>query len=321
MNTAISLIIVHHVLSLLKRKIQLSTWARFGIYLGVLLPLGDDFLRIFLGEVWYRVHGAVFRSLVVEGIVWSCAAMLYWAYRRDSVRSLRWLSPLLGLSVYAIVTFLTFEESGFFYPLSDRVFHLGWMITGYPLPLLIAVLLLTLRRWSEVSYATISKMTLGLSVLIIVFTAAARFNIAGQFHQSLTSERLVSLIPADILQTVWYVVTMENQQYRVAQHHFIQGKKADFAKVKAFNDLEMAQSVLLNPDLYRLYFDTFKNPVMTVEVANDVTKVRIDELLPRRDLFWVKTIWIHINRSGQVIDSRTAYGFVFHFGTENSFSF
>lgn len=310
MNVIICFLTVFHVLRLIERRIFVPKTTRRLIYLGIFLPLADYILRIFLGELWFFSGNLVFHSFIYHGIFWSVVALLYWVYSRDPAAALRFYFPLAGLFVYWVFSVFSTEHLCFFAPLSDNCLAFDWIGAGYIVPMIVALFFWSIKRWSEMSTVNIARISLSVLVVFIALAGIVRYNARSDLTEELKNGRYITILPANILQTEWNVTSYYRGEYLIARYHFAQGWIDDPETVEAFNEFDIAQTVLLDPSVHKLYRMGFKNPIVNVEIQNEILSFTITESKPSAELMWLKEARIIKNRSGQIMDFTAQYGTV-----------
>ncbi len=308
MNSLICLLTVFHILSLVQQKVFIAKRMRRLVYLGIILPLGDYIIRFFLGEIWFYSGNLIFHSFFYQGLFWCIVTLLYWVYSKDFRSALKYLLPLLGLAFYLIFSLFSTDNLFFGAPFFSNSFHLDWINSGYLIPSAFALFLWSIKRWSEMSVKTISRLSLGMLAAFMILAGVIRVNAENAAAEKMNDYKAISIVPANILLTEWRVVFYSDESYFVQQFHFVQGWQGKLEQVDAFNDVAVAQKVLGHPSIRRMYLYGFKNPVMNIEFQNEVLSIIITELKPSIEFLWIRQVTIVHSRSGQLVDMDVQYG-------------
>lgn len=308
MNSLICFLTVFHAVKLFQRRWFVSRKVRRLIFLGIFLPLSDYILRIILGELWFYSGNLVFHSFFYQMLFWSVLALLYWVKTREIESAIVFFFPVLGLFFYFLFSLLSTESLRFFTPFSDFTFHLGWINAGYFVPTVLALFLWGIKRWSEMSVENISRISLSVFAVFLITSGIVWNNAIGDMEKVAKGSELIRIKPSNSLHTEWDVTSYQNRVFKSGKYHFVQGWQGKMESVEAFGDFNLAQNVLLDPYIRSLYLKGFKNPILDVEIQNEVLKITIRELNPSIELLWLKQIQILKNDSGQIIDTTVNYG-------------
>ncbi len=311
MNSLICLLTLIHFFKLTESRLKITRFSRMLIYVGVLLPLGDYVIRLILGDFWFFSGKLIFHSYLYQGIFWGVLALLHWVSHRDVRRSLRYLLPLAGFTCYLFFGLISTEHLAFFSPISNYSINIGLMNSGFFVPTIVALLLWGTKKWSDFSAVTISRISLIVLVLLFVQSAVIQNRARGNLTSELREAQPIRIAASDLLMTEWNVVGSIDGVYKTGRYHFVQGFRGKIEEPEANLHDDAIQNALLSPSIRNLFLFGFKNPVMTVEVQNEVSKVTISELMPLVDLLWIDRAELTRNRSGQVIDYSITYGSIF----------
>ncbi|MBU2513364.1 hypothetical protein KJ966_18645 [bacterium] len=308
MNSLICLLTVFHILALVQQKVFIAKGKRRLVYLGIVLPLGDYVLRFFLGELWFYSGNLIFHSFFYQGLFWCIVVLLFWIYSRDLRSSIKFLLPLSGLGFYYICSLFSTDELFFGAPFFSGSFHLDWISSGYLIPSVFALFLWLIKRWSEMSVKTISRLSLCVLAAFIIIAGIIRFKAENAAAEKVENYNALSIMPANSLLTEWSVVFYADKSYYSQRFHFVQGWQGQPEKAEAFDNFAVAQKVLNNPSIRRVYLYGFKNPIIKIEFQNEALFVTISEFKPLIDFLWIKQIKIIHSRSNQVVDMNVQYG-------------
>lgn len=311
MNIIISFTTVFLFFELIRKRSKIKPVSRILVYIGVLSPMGDYLLRLLWGEIWFQSGQLIFHNFFIQTVFWLIAALLYWVYIRSFRKARRLIYPLFGLLVFVGFSFISTDNVSFFSPLFQKQMHLGVIQTGYYIPLILAVALLATKKWTHLSSKKISQISLGFLFLFILYAGGTRLFIqygSGKLYQQ---DKRVSVSPANLLQTIWNVVSYHNNQYTNRRFHIFNYRQEDIIKQTASNDIDLSQTVLLDPIIRGIYLNAFKYPVITTDLQNEVIKIEISEMDSTNEFLAVKKIQIMKNKSGQIIDSHVEYGSLF----------
>lgn len=281
------------------------------IYVGICMPIGDYILRLALGEIWFRTSGLIFHSFIYQGIFWGILALLHWVYWKDFKRAGRLFFPIIGLILYALFTALSTENVTFFAPITSQSFHLDWVISGYFIPLALAILLMITKRWTRLSLQTTGIIALCFLVIYTASMGLMNFYIHQTLNSSLAESVIVNITPANSLQTKWNITVYQQNRYKIKQYHIIEGWLEEIEEVTAFEDSSLSQKLLLDPVIFSLFVNAFTNPVIYTRIQNEILKVEISEMIPLSELLWVNKIQITKNRSGQTLSINVHYRSLF----------
>jgi len=307
MNILICLITVRHIIINWEIKYSVPRKSSLLIYVGVLAPLGDYILRIFLGEIWFQTSGLIFHSFAYHVLFWGLIALLHWVYWRNIKQAITWLVPLLGLLLYAIFSTFSTEMNPFLAPFSKSSVSLNWVNAGYLIPLILIAILWITKKWNRLSRLAISRISLSIVLLFVVFFGAVQMNIKRMVTDSFTQTRNINITPANFVPLDWDVVAYQENRYQVSHYNLIKGWRREANDKDAFHNFEMSQSILLNPRIFQIYSTTFKNPVISTSVQNETMMIEISELIPSSEILWVDNLQLIINRTGQIIDYNVDY--------------
>lgn len=310
MNIVVCIFACYHALNLIQKGITVSPRSRFLLYLGIILPAGDYLLRFIIGEIWFQTEGLVFHSLIYQSLFWGVVALLSWVYQRDVKKAGTLLLPMVGLSVYALFSIFSTENLSFFSPLSSASFKLGWVNSGFLVPVSIFIVLWILTRWSELSETMVSILTLFVLVSFVTYSGISYHRIDREWQKSFPEARLVSIAPVNHQQTMWRVVTRLQDNYSHSKFHFIQGQSGEITEQPALSDAEIPQLALLDPMIRIMFQKAFKNPVIQTNMQNESMHILISELLPLIEPIWIKRIQFRKNKSGQMAVFEINYGTV-----------
>ncbi len=308
MSILICFLSVFHFICIIQKRVFISKTTKGFIYLGVFLPIGDYILRFILGEEWFQSGNLIFHSFFYQAFFWSIIALLYWVYTRDFKGVFRFYLPLSGLFANMLFCLFSTENLAFFAPLYKTGFHFDLINAGYIIPLTVMLILWATKHWSELSAITISRLSFGFLVFFLLVVSIIKQNAANNLTDDFKDVKNINITPANNLQTEWNVAAYRDGMYLVGRYHFVQGWQGEIKKEAAFDDLEISQNILHDPTIKHLYFNAFKNPVIKMELQNEVIGVTISELRPSVEPLWVKQIQIIKNRSGQIMDINTNFG-------------
>jgi hypothetical protein len=308
MNIVVSAFVVYNVLNLIQKRLRISRWSRSLLYIGTVLPVGDYLLRFLIGEIWFQTGGQIFHSLIYQVLFWGVMGLLSWVYQRDVKKAGVFLLPLVGLLIYALFSVFSTESLPFLSPFSLVSFKLGWVNSGYLVPVIIFILFWFTSRWSEVSSRTTSMLALSVLVIFITYSGISYFRINQDWQKSFPEAQIVSIVPVNHQQTMWRVVTCLNGSYFHSNFHFIQGQRGEIAEQPALNDSEASQLVLLDPMIRDIFRNAFKNPVIQTNIQNESMNITISELLPLIEPIWIKQLQLRRNKSGQLVVFEIDYG-------------
>lgn len=308
MSIPITLITIYNLFVLFRRRVFTSARSRFLIYLGAVLPVGDYVTRLTFGEVWFQTNGFIFHSFFYQGLFWGVAAILHLSYFHDIKRGLQTLFPLLGLLIYFGLTIFSSESVLFFRPFSDFRIQMNLMSNGYVIPLIISIIFLISRKWSDVSTSFASKVSIGILIGLIVYSGIVRLQVERLIAGKIDLSRVVSLTAVNQAKTLWYVVSQNGSEYHGSEYHIFQGWQEDTRVRQLYEDVDEAQVALLDPAVKRVYLNDFRNPVIQVDSETEYSEVNITEFVPLREIFWVKKASLRRNKSGQIISFDIDYG-------------
>jgi len=308
MNIIISLTTLFLFFELIKKRSKISPSSKALVYIGVVSPVGDYILSFLWGEIWYQSGQLIFHSIIIQTVFWLVAALLYWVYIRNFSEARRLIYPLLGLLVFVGFSFISTDKVSFFYPVSQRQLNLGLVQTGYYIPLVLTLLLLSIKKWAHLSSRKASQISLGFLLLFIVYAAGIRLFIQYGNEKVYQQYERVAVSPANLLQTIWNVVSYQDNKYINQQFNVFDYKHETIIEQQASNDVDLSQTVLLDPTIRNIYLNAFKYPVITTDLQNEVIKIEISEIDTATEFLVLKKIQIMKNRSGQIIDSHVEYG-------------
>ena len=308
MNIVICAFAVHHVLILIQKRVTISRWSRSLLFLGIILPAGDYLLRFFIGEIWFQTGGLIFHSLIYQAFFWGTLTLLSWVYQRDVKKAGILLLPLVGLSLYVLFSIFSTEDLPFLSPFSLASFKLGWVNSGYLIPVVIFILLWVTSRWSEMSRKTTSILSISMLMIFITYSGISYYRINQQWQKSFPEAQIVSIVPSNHQQTTWRVVTCHQGSYLHSDFHFIQGQRGEIAEQPALSDSESSQLALLDPMIRVMFQRAFKNPVIQTNIQNESMNISISELLPLIEPVWIKQLQLRKNKSGQLVVFEINYG-------------
>ncbi|MBT3227183.1 MAG: hypothetical protein HOE30_12225 [Deltaproteobacteria bacterium] len=310
MNIVVCAFAVYNVLNLIPKRLMISRWSRSLLYLGIALPSGDYLLRFLIGEIWFQTGGLIFHSVTYQSLFWGVIALLSWVYQRDVKIASKFLLPLAGLLLYALFSVFGTENLPFLSPFSLGSFKLGWVNSGYLIPVVVFTILWFATRWSEVSGKTISTLALSMLVVFITYSGISHFRINREWQKFFPEAQIVSIVPFNHQQTIWRVVTCLQGSYFHSNFHFIQGQRGEIAEQPALSDSEASQLALLDPVIRVMFQKAFKNPVIQTNIQNESMHISISELLPLIEPIWIKQIQLRKNKSGQMVIFEINYGTV-----------
>jgi hypothetical protein len=311
MNSLISVLTVLHLLKLAESRFQISKSTRNLLFAGMLLPIGDYIIRFIRGDGWFFSGNLIFHSFIYQGLFWAVVSLLCWVYFREFHKSIKLLIPLLGLGIYLLFSIPATEYLTFFSPFSTLSYQANWVNSGYFVPTLVALLLWASRRWSDFSTKTVSRISLAILVLFLLQSGAIHNRIENNLPEAFRKADSISATSANLLMTEWNVVACVDGNYKAVRYHFVQGFREDVQEIKVYLHDEIVQNALLSPPVRNLFLFGFKNPVLNIEIQNEVSKIVISEAKPLVDLVWNKQADVIRNRSGRVIDLSMQYGSFF----------
>ncbi len=310
MNIVVCAFAVYNVLNLIQERVTISRWSRSLLYLGIILPAADYLLRFLIGEIWFQTGGLIFHSLIYQAMFWGTLTLLSWVYQRDIKKAGILLLPLAGLLLYGLFSIFSAENLPFLSPFSLVSFKLGWVNSGYLIPVVIFILLWATTRWSEVSRKTTSILALSMLMIFVTYSGISYYRINQQWQKSFPDAQIVSIVPSNHQQTMWRVVTSHQGSYFHSDFHFIQGQRGEIAEQPALSDSETSQLALLDPMIRVMFRKAFKNPVMQTNIQNESMNISISELLPLIEPIWIKQLQLRKNKSGQMVVFEINYGTV-----------
>ncbi len=311
MNIAATVFTVYYALNLLQKKVTISRWSRFLLYLGILLPVGDYLLRFILGEIWFQNEGLIFHSLTYQALFWFVAALLNWVYGRDIKKSRKLLLPLVGLLLYAGFSIFSMENLSFLAPFSSVSFGLGWVSPGFVFSTVVFAAIWVALLGSDLSETILSILALFTLIIFIAYSGFSYHRINRDLTTMIPDAGVVSITPVNHQQTMWQVTKRHRGKYYHTEFHFIQGQQGEVAEHPALADFDVSQMALLDPIIRGIYWKAFRNPVIQVDIQNESMQITVSELLPLIEPIWVKRIQLRKNKSGQTVLFEIDYGTLF----------
>ncbi|NQU64842.1 MAG: hypothetical protein HQ517_11270 [SAR324 cluster bacterium] len=310
MNIVVCVFACYYALNLIQKKITVSRGSRYLFYLGIVLPAGDYLLRFIIGEIWFQTEGLIFHSLIYQSLFWGVGALLSWIYLRDIKKAGRVLLPVAGLLVYTLFSVFGTENLSFLAPLSSHFFKLGWVNSGFLILVVVYTVLWIITRWSELSETTVSILALFILLVFVTYAGISYNRIVREWQKSFPKARVVSILPANHQQTLWNVVTRQQDTYSHGKFHFIRGQQGEITEHAELSDSEVSQMALLDPTIRVMFQKAFKNPVIQTNMHNESMLITISELLPLIEPIWIKRMQFRKNKSGQIVAFEIDYGTV-----------
>lgn len=308
MNIFVCALAGYYVTNLIQKRVTISRWSRFLFYLGIFLPAGDYLLRFIVGEIWFQTGGLIFHSLAYQTLFWGVAALLNWVYQRDLKKAIKLLLPLAGLLFYALFSIFGMESLSFLAPFSSACFSLGWVNSGFLIPVIVLSVLWITLMWSELPHTMVSILALCFLVAFVGYSGISHYRINQDLQKTFPRAHVVNIVPANHQQTLWQVVTYEQGNYSHCKFHFIQGPIGEIMEQPALSDTESSQLALLDPVVREVYLKAFKNPVIQTDIQNESMLISISELLPLIEPIWIKRLQLRKNKSGQMVIHEIEYG-------------
>ena len=276
------------------------------MYMGVVLPFGDYILRLILGEIWFQTSGLIFHSVIYHSLIWSLVALLHWVYWRNIRQAVTWFLPLIGLFAYAVFSILSTVAMPFLFPLSHAKFSFNLVNAGYLIPLVLAIIVWTTRKWTRLHGLIVSRATLAILVGFVALMGIVQLNILRTSSDIFINKSDLTIIPTGIVPYNWAVVSYYDKLYRVGNYNLISGWRREVNEKDAFHNFEMVQNALIDPKIHLIYTSAFKNPVASASIQNETMTIDISELTPL-DVWWVDNLKLIINKTGQIIDLNVDY--------------
>ena len=274
--------------------------------MGAVLPFGDYILRLILGEIWFQTSGLIFHSVIYHCLIWSLVALLHWVYWRNIRQAVIWFLPLIGLFTYAVFSTLSTVAMPFLFPLSHAKFSFNLVNAGYLIPLILAIIVWTTRKWTRLHGIIVSRANLAILVGFVALMGIVQLNILRTSSDIFINKSDLTIIPTGIVPYNWAVVSYHDKIYRVGKYILISGWRREINEKDAFHSFEMVQSALIDPKIHLVYTSAFKNPVASASIQNETMTIDISELTPL-DIWWVDNLKLIINKTGQIIDLNVDY--------------
>jgi len=302
MNIPISLITLYCLARYLGRKNNLSRRRQILIIAGALLPLLDFLVLMIRGVEAYHYGELYFSSFFYQGFGWLVIAFFYWSYTKQIKNSLEFILPLAGLSWYFLFALLSTEAPPFFAPLSLSRFHLDWVKSGYLIPFILVVLVLFSYNWVKMSRKNLRILALGVVAFYVVVSGLMRLTVFSSISEELKQSKKLSIQPTSHVPIFWDVTAYENGRYRTVEYRLFLGASEE-KNVQGVNDLELLQSVLIDPEINRYYY-SFQNPLVKAEILNEQLSVEISELIPLQEIYWVNKLSFIKNQQSRLVEKK-----------------
>ncbi len=279
--------------------------------LGAFLPLLDYGWAYRLGEASMGLGLQFFHSMSYQTLLWALVALIHWVYFRDGKRALKRFLPLLGLLTYALLTIISTEKVSFLTPWSNFAFHLGWVLTGYSLFLLLGSLLLPAKRWFGLSWNQVSRYGLSGVALLILLQGAMQGIIYATLPQAFKGNKSVRISPVNFAQTRWLVSLRQNDQYQITHFSWWNGFDPTISEVPLADDAEVLKTQLLDPVLAQIYFQDMTHPVVETHFLHENLEMTFTELEPTQALGRLFKLRVVKNSSGQTLELIPERHFIF----------
>lgn len=299
MNTFVTLLLIYHISKLIDFKWSLSFWQKFSLYLGALLPLGDQILRLIQGEVWYHIEALYFHNLVYQSFFWGVIAFLHFVYSKSFRQSVQFLLPLLGIGFYLLISIFSTGSEHFLSPFTIQRWHLHWVLEGYLIPFIFLFFFWVLAKWITQSKKIIHWTPILFLVIFVSIMGGVKYKIESSLQQKLSQAESIKIFPKDFLQRHWQIIAYHQGKYQTLKYDLFQDQFSEIATKDFSVDLEIAQGLLLDPLIHKLTNHAFRNPVFEVEMQNEALSLKITEIVPLNEFLWLSQFQLKKNRSGQ----------------------
>ena len=306
--SALTLFSLYHYWGFARRLPKKAWWlALFGVFLPIL-----DYLYCYFQAapglvetpLWFHSPFFVLMGLAV-------LASWTWIWTRSVRQAVQVFWPLVGLLLYLGLTVLSTDAVPMLRPFSEMSFSLGWVRGGYFFLTLLILLLWLSKRWTRLKTRTLCATSLALTLSFIGFSFAIQALITYNLPAELQSAKHLRMIPTDLFATRWALTTQKKDKYIRKNFSILSGWEQQTYITPVSNDFDLAQALLLDPQIRRLYIYQFKNPVMTTTLLNEQIRIEFNELTPLRELIWTKSIVIIKNASGPIETLDWKRGYLF----------
>lgn len=304
MNSLISIFALFEFFNLVKDRYYLQRRERGLIFLGALLPLLDYWFSFKADAYSSTFSYPYLHSFFFLSVSCFVVALIHWIYFRNVKKAGTLFFPLIGLSAFFFFTLFSTEQAAFFTPFSDRTFSFNWVLSGYAVPLLFTLLFFAFRFWSGIERNMASKGGLAFLFVFILIMGSFKGLIYLNLPNDFSREGQLQAEPLNLMQTRWLITLKKNDHYVHQVFNLIGGFESNPKKSPLADEVDIFKTLLLEPALAQVYFQEFKNPVVSLSFVHDNILIEITELYPLTELVWIQSLSIIKNSSGQTIETK-----------------
>jgi hypothetical protein len=311
MNVIISALVLKFFFEYLNSiRIDVTMRIKVITYFGLLSPLSDYIIRYINAKPLTQNSPIFFQSFVYQILFWSFIVFFNWVIFRDLKRSIRYYSPVLGLTIYSLFTIFSTSKTPFLYPILKRSISFNLVNSGYLLPLGILILLWIFKKVLTRKTKLVNWAALTFLALFIIFTMGTMGAIKSTLPEPFNKSEKVDIRPANHFHTKWMVISDFQGKYYLATYQVLKGWEKEIQNRIKYQDIDLVQNLLMNPKIRSLYFNVFNNPILNIEIQRENLYLEMFEPAPSFDLFWSNSAKIVLNNSGQIKTFQIRYKFL-----------